>query len=476
MLQVVSTIPGSNGVDVYIDSVIKIKFNQEVATVSLAKTLFNLYAVTGTAPNEVYQSTNVTYSKNPNDLTEVWITPQGDLLSNQKYLLLIKGDSNTADAVIQGIVSITNQVMNGNYLLNFTTTNKRAPAPNIAVNVTPAAPQPVTNGETTTYSNVDGAGNITTPEHLEVIGTEPADLFNITHLQKLRILFNQYVEPVVASGDILLLQSMVIDTTMQEVELPIQSIEVSGDHIDVILKGYMETSGVCSIVDNDPLVPETSRLPRNHKFRILLNAGSLKVVGRNDVLLDNYQIDIDSELYPSIASVFETRAWSRGILNDRVADATIAYSIRQNTKWIMDRFGLSYNFCTGFHHIGDEVLPFFRQWVMCQSIYDSARTYYNTIGYFRIASKHLGDMSVGYTNPTINALANPLKDSEDCAANMLTYIIAKMGKGVKTPTKSSSPETQSYPGRFRTEFMRRPVPDPNQFYDRMRNIRYYEHY
>ncbi len=477
MLSVLSTIPGDNRTGVYIDSVIKVRFSAEVANVSLAKTIFSLYSVTGISPNEVYSAANVTYSKNPSDPTEVWITPQGDLLANQAYLLLIKGDQNVSDAIIQGVVSTTNQVMNGNYLLHFETTNARAPAPNIAINVTPAVPQPVVNGETTTYSNVDGVGNIVTPEHLEVIATEPPDLFNIQGLDKLRILFNQDIQAIVPSGDILLINSMTIEEDIPVVPLEVQMMEISGNYIDLTFKGYKpNVSGVCEVVAHDPLDPSTWNFPKNHKFRILVNAGSLQVVGRNDVLLENFQIDIDSELFPFLVSVYDTRAYSRGLLTDKISDQTIAYFIRHNSKWIMDRFGLIYNYCTGYFHISPEMLFYIQQYVRCQSIYDGGRTMYTLLGFYRISGKHLGDMSVSYSNPSINTLANTLLDPQTCAKDMVTYITAKMGESAKTPVKSLHAKTHTYPGRWRTEFMRRPIPDPNSFRDRIKTIRYYDGY
>lgn len=475
MISVQSTIPGANGIDFYIDGVIKLKFSEEVADISLAKTLFTLYAVTGTAPNEMYGAASLTYSKNPSDKTEVWLTPQGDLLPNQRYMLLVKGDQNTGDAVKQGIVSITNDVMSGNFTLNFTTSNLRAPAPNIVIDVTPPTAQPILPGDTTTYTTVDGAGNVVIPDHLEIIGTEPQDLFNIQRLTSLRILFNQNIIPIVASGEIVTAESMVIDTMMDTVPLEIQSMEVSGNYIDLVFTGYMpDASGNCAPVYNNPLIQETAALPKNHKYRLIVHAGSLQVSGRSDVLLDNYQIDIDTQLFPMLVSVFEVRAQSRGLLIDKLPDQTIAYIIRQNSKWIMDRFGLAYNFCTGYYFISPTVEFYFRQWVICQSVYDAGRTYYTLNNQFRVSSKSLGDMSVSYTNPNINKLANPLLDPEDCAKNMLIYIVAKMGKGVSTPVKSSRPETDSYPARFRTEFLRRPALDPNQFRDRIRQIRYYD--
>jgi hypothetical protein len=480
MLSVQSTIPGANALDVYIDGVIKLKFSAEVATVSLAKTIFNLYSVTGTAPNEVFGAAAVTYSKNPADTTEVWVTPQGDLLSNQKYMLMVKGDPNTNDAIKVGVLSTTNEVMSGNYILYFTTGNKRAPAPSVTINVTPSTVTPVDPNATTTYQTVDGFGNITTPLNLEVIGTEPEHLFNVTNLTKLRILFNKEIMPIVALSEIVTLDSIVIDSAMPLNLLTVQSIEVSGNYIDLVFGGQMasspDTSGTCISVVNDPLVPGSDGLANNHKHRVLVNAGSLQVIGSIEKLAENFQIEISTGLFPYLCSIYETRAFSRGVLTEKVTDDTIGYFIFHNSKMIMDRFGLFYNMCSSYFHIADQLMFYFQQYVRCQSIYDAGRTLYNITDRFRISSKSLGDMSIGYANPSQNTLADPISEFQKCAEDMWTFIMAKLGASVKSPVKSLYAETNTYPGRFRTEFLRRPLPDPNHFRDRVKTIRYFQGY
>ena len=481
MLSVVSTIPGANTTGAYIDQIIKVKFNEEVADVSLAKTIFNLYAATGTLPNETYSAASVTYSKNPNDHTEVWISPQGNLLSNQKYMLLIKGDPNTADATKVGVLSSTNDVMSGNYSFYFTTGNAQAPAPTVAVQITTGT-QSVDANNTTTYTTVDGFGNIVVPTHLEVIGTIPENLFSISNLPSLRILFNEDIEPTYVSGDIVTLDSLVIDSAMPLHPLTIQSIEISGNYIDLVFGGQMasspDASGTCIDVYNDPVnVPGSDGLANNHRHRVFVNAGTLKVVDRTEILAENFQIQIDSALFPFLCSIYEARASSHGVLTEKVPDDLIGYWIFHNSKMIMDRFGLYYNMCSGYYQIASELMFYFQHYVKCQSVYDAGRTIYNITDRFRLSSKHLGDMSIGYSNPSFNSLANPLSDAEKCAQDMWIFIMAKMGASIKTPVKSQYAETKTYPGRMRTEFMRRPIPDPNMGYrDRLRTIRYFEGY
>jgi len=447
MLEVVNTIPSSDQENVYIDAQITVEFNKEVSDSSLTNLIFSLYQQIAKSDGSGYTYTGVgiNIAKSDADPKKVYIIPIANLKKSQLHLLSIMGDRNVADGTKQGILATDNDVMDGNYQLNYTTGTDTAPSTPTEIDIEPdTTPIDTEDAETT---NVDNEGNITVPSDLQVIGVVPVDTFNLVTLEELIIEFNEHI----TASDVnpFYIEGFCIDPEGQYIALKPESSWIETNKLHVRFTGVAPVSGEYQY--NEPpgsLGTVSGMLPLNHKYRFVVPKTKVRGIDSNQHRMANdYQVEIDTFLFPKLSNAYETRTASHGLLGDNVSDNLIEISLRHNTKWILDRVGWPYDAVAGTLSLPKELHTYMKQWVICKTIYDITKTYHNVTGAGQIASKSLGDFSISYNRPTKDNGSDPLSEFEDCIDKTFAFILAYMGKGAKSGVKSVN--TSHYPGRRR---------------------------
>lgn len=448
MLEVVNSIPIEGFSTHYVDGEVKLTFNKEVADVSLNNLVFTLYSqYPKTGGGYTYQATAISIFKSTGDHNTIVIVPTQDLANNQEYVLTIRGDRDLTDAIKQGILSTDNEIMDGNFALNFRTGTEHAPTPTIDIDVTPDT-TPI-DTEDNPYVNISD-GVSTSPTGLEVINVTPSDLFNISTVADLLIEFNEYI--VASDIQPFLVDGFHIDSEGRYIPLRVQDVLVEENKIKVKFNGVTCVSGEYVYVENTSIsgeMLETSMLPLNHKYRITLLKSKIQGISTNHVLAGNIQIEIDSPLFPKFANAYETRTHSHGLLGDNVSDQLIEASLRDSTKKMLDRIGAEYSDCAGLRNLDQQLYNYIKQYAMCKTIYDLYNTKNNVAGGSSgVKSKRLGDFSISYSSDDSDDSSNPAKEFETCMEDAYHLIMAATGGTAKAATKSAN--TFAYPGRPRS--------------------------
>jgi hypothetical protein len=114
MLSVVSTYPANQQADLPIDLELEIEFDKPVAQSYLSSQYFRIFVLPG--------FTGIIGTTMRKEGNKVILTPTDNLPINTDFEVFVAGDTNTADATLQGIQSETgSEVMENNYTFRFTT-------------------------------------------------------------------------------------------------------------------------------------------------------------------------------------------------------------------------------------------------------------------------------------------------------------------------------------------------------------------
>lgn len=413
MLQVLSSsvIDGATGVvrDIHID----LTFNQEVASPSITTDNFILYIDDGGTYTGRHE---IIVNKDTETPTVLTITPTGDLLENTKYLLFVKGDTNIADAVIQGIYSTINETMSGHYILGFTT--------GIAFS------DPDTEPPVEWPSPEDGAAPSVPGETLPIIVTRTSpyngELVS-SDLSAITITFSESINEAVDFDGLL--------------SISVENADWPYDRVPEIYSasGFLLSAPTMN-VDRTVVsysVPEDYRaLPNNTLYLASLDADSYTGSG---YISSDYSWYFTSKYWPAYAHPRQIRQETGNSFNE-IPDGIIWYFIHMSSLTLEEK--------TGLHWEEDETIPFYaNRYVICLTI---LKLYHATSGSAftagSIIEKTLGDLTIKYDSD------GSLNDGipswiEDCIETSLS---ALMGGRTRPGITVKSEYGYKYPGRRRS--------------------------
>lgn len=450
MISIINTIPEANADGLYIDVPIHLEFDTEISDTSLATLIFNLYKQTPKAGGGyTYNAIGTNIHKDAGNPNIVVIDPLIALDKNQEYMIMVLGDRNISDGTPQGILSTTGDVMDGNFLMTFTTGTEKAPVPDTEPVITSD-----TDFESDTQTNND-TDNTDTGQ-LEVIGVEPVNLFDIVKLGELIVEFNEAIEistikPYVVDG-------FNIDHEGSYIPMEITNMSVEENMLKFKVKGFECISGEYKPIEDSIISGELngeSPLPINHKYKVSILRSKVKGKGSNTLLKENADVEITTKLFPVFASAYEVKTKSRGLIKNNISDELITITIRDATKFILDRIQWQYGPCLSLRPIDKLLYSYIKQYVICKSIYDLIGIQNQDSGGIprQISSKSLGDFSIKLNSNNSSENAKSLVEQiQDCIDDNFSLIMAYLGQTTRAATKSIN--TTYYPGRRRTKGMR----------------------
>lgn len=422
MIEVTQATPSADSTNVYLNQSITITFNKHIKTAFLVDEYIKLYRVYEEAGQDKYQQTNIIISEGSDN--SIIIKPAINLLKESVHTLLIRGDSNVGDGVPSGIQSNDDDVLDGNYMLSFTT----------GTELTPAEEETVPTYDVSVDDDIPISGG---EGVLTVLETSIPDLtYDVEKLPSFDITFSEQVDITTIKAVSAVTRNL-DPRYMEKVNLIPKNILVSGDIAKVTFDGTVCISGT-SLIPSD----ECDELPYNHEYELSINKDYIQGTTSGAVLEKSQSVQFSSVLLPMYADPFDVREAGLGYIGDNIPDYLIAKMLHANSKRIAKYFKIDYYTDPA---IDAKTYDRIYNYVVCKTTYDLLRSPMVASATFgaRIGSKSLGDLSISYdygdkSRPPLDDLKDELKDC---------YSFAQSGASVSTGVKSRT--DQYYPGRRR---------------------------
>lgn len=410
-MEVLSTTLASDSTDVTRDVNITIEFDKEVRDTSIDDVNFVLYIFDGTAYTGNHP---IIVNKDTTDVEKLTISPSGDLAASTKFTLLIKGDMNLSDAILQGIVAVDEDTMDGNYTLSFTTGESYSD---------PDETEPVDH---TLELELCVAPDGTT--YNSVVSTTPYNgQANVNTLAEIIVNFNT---PLASSQD----TDVLVEVEVESVDWPYDNVPEEYEASGFILPSGILSNSNKRVTYN--IDSSDQSLSSNSLF--ILTIPKEEVTGASGYLRTDYTWFFTSNYDPAYAHPRQVRSHTGNVFSD-IPDSTIWYLIHQNSEYLMSSLGISY---TDNSDVSYDV----NRWVICKTAMDL----YNVLsgssaGYGTIIQKTLGDISIKYDNSSDSSSAVP-----DWIRDCVESLWAKLGGSTRPQVGIKSYATSKYPGRRRS--------------------------
>lgn len=406
MALIVNDISVANeSLNVYLDTTIRVTFNKNINASSLTDDIIHLYI---TENDAVIGTHKLIANHSSTSANIVEFVPQPNLQPNTKYIFLITGDHNMADAILQGITSEDGDSMSGNYYITFTSGTEIGD---------PTLEDPQIH--TTTDAGITSTSSSTSSTYA-VINTSPYNgQSQLTSVNEIVMYFNTPLTDISAIN-------MRVD--VERASWPYSAIDSLYSS-----SGYLLGSGYFNNAKTEyhiPVDPSYQQLVDNHVFGVYADS-----VGT----FAGYEWFYMSRLWPAYADIRQIRS-ATGIVFDDVPDAIIWLHIHENSQYYTSQTGISYN--------SDLEVPYeVNKWVVCKTIidlYNLVKGVNKSTG--NIIRKTLGDLTIEYSS-SAKAADNTVPEQFQKCADINWALISNNNSSINHTVKSIN--TQYYPGRNR---------------------------
>jgi hypothetical protein len=414
-MQILTTSVLDNQQNVYRDVTIKVTFDEEVNNTALTNSNFILYNVVN---NAVTTQHSIVIKKNTSEPKILEISPVIDLSANADYMLFIKGDSNINDTIIQGVVSINNTTMSGNYVIKFRTGSLFDDNDVIDPGIHPS---PDGGDSDTVVPSTSGT------IYNRIIRTNPySGEANVKSLQSIIVEFANELNGV----------TFPITVNVENATWPFEEVPELYQPSGFVINSITISGNAKTVYVNIP--SEYINLPDNTLYQCIISANSVTN------LSSDYAWLFFSRFNPAYAHPRQIRARTGTQFID-VPDALIWFLIHENSRYIDSHLGVHYN-------SNSEVPEYVNRWIVCKTAMD---LYEQVFGVAitgvngSIIQKTLGDLTIKYDSASSGKKSNSVVPDSiiECVNSLWLKIIGGSGQHCV-----KSRQTSHYPGRTRSRF------------------------